>query len=421
MSTESVELPDVMTEEMMSDPYGGAAVMREQAPVLRGRLMGAVSVWYVTRYEEALTVLGDSRFVSDFASVTGDQGDDARTQMAEKLGIPAEDYPYLANGMLGQDAPVHSRLRKLVTRAFTVKRMTDLRPRLEVVAESLIDAFDGGSGRQVDLIAEYAYPFSLTVICELMGVPESDHASWHAWSTGLGSLEPGGMPAALHDMITGVREIIERRRDSPADDVLTTLIRTHDEDGDRLSTDELISFVITLMTAGHEPSTHALGNSIAELLTRPEQLARLKQQPELWRTAVEELVRRCGPTQLSVPRYAAVDVELGGVQIKAGDVVQPMLTSANYDPRQFTRPDDFDVEREMTGQGHGHLGFGHGPHYCLGAYLAKLQLTVALPALFSRFPELSLAVTPAELPWQKVPALRRLTALPVVLTPPSDQ
>ncbi|MDH6521858.1 cytochrome P450 [Streptomyces sp. SAI-135] len=420
MSTESLDLPDVMTEAMMADPYGGAALLREQAPVIRGRLMGAVSVWYVTRYEEALTVLSDSRFVSDFASVTGDQGDDARTQMAEKLGIPAEDYPYLANGMLGRDAPVHSRLRKLVTRAFTVKRMTDLRPELETVAESLIDAFDG-SERQVDLITEYAYPFSLTVICELMGVPKSDHAAWHGWSTGLGSLEPGVMPAALHDMIAGVREIIERRRNSPADDVLTTLIRTHDEDGDRLSTDELISFVITLMTAGHEPSTHALGNSIAELLVHPGQLARLKKQPELWRTAVEELVRRCGPTQLSVPRYAAVDVELGGVQIKAGDVVQPMLTSANYDPRQFIDPDRFDVAREMTAPGHGHLGFGHGPHYCLGAYLAKLQLSVALPALFNRFPELSLAVAPAELPWQRVPALRRLNALPVVLTPPSEQ
>lgn len=414
MSTESPELPDVLSDPMMADPYRGSGLLREQAPVVRGRLMGVVSVWYVTRYEEVLTVLSDRRFVSNIASVTGDQGDDARTQMAEKLGVPVEDYPYLANGILGQDAPAHSRLRKLVTRAFTVRRVNDLRPRLETVAESLIGRF-ADSGREVDLIPEYAYPFSLTVICELMGIPESDHAAWHKWSSGLGSLEPGVMPTALHDMIAGVREIIERRRDSPADDLLTTLIRNHDEDGDRLSVEELITFVITLMTAGHEPSTHALGNSIAELLVHPDQLARLKQDPELWRTAVDELVRRCGPTQVSVPRYAAVDVELGGVQIKAGDVVQPMLTSANYDPRQFTEPERFDVARSMTGPGHGHVGFGHGPHYCLGAYLAKLQLGVALPALFDRFPELSLAVASENLPWQKVPGLRRLTALPVEL------
>ncbi|MFJ1561531.1 cytochrome P450 family protein [Streptomyces mirabilis] len=416
MSTESPELPDVLSDAMMADPYHGSGLLREQAPVVRGRLMGAVSVWYVTRYEEVLTVLSDRRFVSNIASVTGDQTDDARTQMAEKLGVPVEDYPYLANGILGQDAPAHSRLRKLVTRAFTVRRVNDLRPRLETVAEALLDRFDS-SGRHADLIPEYAYPFSLTVICELMGIPESDHAAWHTWSSGLGSLEPGAMPAALHDMIAGVREIIERRRESPADDLLTTLIRNHDEDGDRLSVEELITFVITLMTAGHEPSTHALGNSIAELLTHPDQLALLKQDPELWRTAVDELVRRCGPTQVSVPRYAAVDVELGGVPIRAGDVVQPMLTAANYDPRQFTEPERLDVTRSMTGPGHGHVGFGHGPHYCLGAYLAKLQLGVALPALFGRFPELSLAVAPENLPWQKVPGLRRLTALPVELLP----
>ncbi|MBT2418903.1 cytochrome P450 [Streptomyces sp. ISL-22] len=415
MSTEAPDLPDVMSEAMMTDPYRGAELLREQAPVVRGRLMGAVPVWYVTRYEEVMTVLGDRRFVSNIASVSGSQGDDARTQMAERLGVPAEDYPYLANGMLGQDAPDHSRLRKLVMRVFTVRRITELRPRLEAITASLIDAFDD-SGR-VDLIAAFAYPLPLTVICELMGIPESDHADWHAWSSGLASLEPGVMPRALHDMVTGVRELVERRRDSPADDLLTTLIRTHDEDGDRLSVDELITFVITLMTAGHEPSAHALGNSIAELLTHPDQLARLKQDPELWQTAVDELVRRCGPTQVSVPRYAAVDVELGGVLIRAGDVVQPMLTAANYDPRRYADPDRFDVGRRMKAPGHGHLGFGHGPHYCLGAYLAKLQLGTALPALFGRFPGLALAVDPADLPWQKLPGLRRLAELPVVLAP----
>lgn len=415
MATEALDPPDVMSDAMMTDPYHGAGLLREQSPVVRGRLMGAVPVWYVTRYEEVMTVLGDRSFVSNIASVSGSQGEDARTQMAERLGVPPEDYPYLANGMLGQDAPDHSRLRKLVMRGFTVRRITELRPRLEAITASLIDAFNGSG--QVDLIAGFAYPLPLTVICELMGIPESDHADWHAWSSGLASLEPGVMPRALHDMVTGVRELVERRRDSPADDLLTTLIRTHDEDGDRLSVDELITFVITLMTAGHEPSAHALGNSIAELLTHPDQLARLRQEPELWQTAVDELVRRCGPTQVSVPRYAAVDVELGGVLIRAGDVVQPMLAAANYDPRRYADPDRFDAGRRMKAPGHGHLGFGHGPHYCLGAYLAKLQLGIALPALFDRFPRLALAVNPAELPWQKLPGLRRLAELPVVLDP----
>ncbi|MGW3334678.1 cytochrome P450 family protein [Streptomyces rubiginosohelvolus] len=415
MSTDALDLPDVMSDTMMKDPYRGAERLRESSPVVRGMLMGAVPVWYVTRYEEAMTVLGDSRFVSNLASVQGSQGEDARVRMAERLGVPAEDYPYLANGMLGQDAPDHTRLRKLVMRVFTVRRITDLRPRLEQIAASLVDGF-ADEGR-ADLIARYAYPLPLTVICELMGVPESDHGLWHGWSTGLASLQPGVMPRALSDMVSGVRDLVERRRDSPAQDVLTTLITTHDEDGDRLSVDELITFVITLMTAGHEPSAHALGNSIAELLTHPDQLERLRREPELWKTAVDELVRRCGPTQVSVPRYAAVDVELGGVRISAGDVVQPMLTSANYDPRRYTEPDRLDVGRRMKAPGHGHLGFGHGPHYCLGAYLAKQQLGAALPVLFDRFPRMALAVDPMELPWQRLPGLRRLAELPVVLDP----
>jgi len=416
MPVESPDLPDVVSAEMMAAPHRAFGVLREQAPVVRGLLMGAVPVWYVTRYEEVMTVLADSRFVSNVASVSGTPSLDARTEMAKKLGVPAEDYPYLANGMLGQDAPDHARLRKLVTRGFTVRRITDLRPRLEAITTRLIDAFDGAV-EPVDLIARFAYPLPLTVICELMGIPEADHGDWHAWSSGLASLEPGVLARALHDMVAGVRELIGRRRNSPADDLLTTLIRTHDEDGDRLSVDELITFVITLMTAGHEPSAHAIGNGIAELLTHPDQLARLRADPDLWQTAVDELVRRCGPTLVSVPRYAAVDVELGGVRIRAGDVVQPMLAAANYDPRRYTEPGRLDVGRRMRTPGHGHVGFGHGPHYCLGAYLAKLQLGVALPALFDRFPELRLAVAPAQLPWQALPGLRRLAELPVRLRP----
>lgn len=416
-TTGEAPLPDVLSQTMMTDPYGGAGRLREEAPVIRGMLMGIVPVWYVTRYEEVMTVLGDSRFVSNLASVSGPPSTDARVQMAERLGVAQDEYPYLANGILGQDPPDHGRLRKLVTRGFSVRRVTAMESRVREIADALTDTFDDAPDAAVDLIAGFAYPLPLTVICELMGVPATDQAAWHRWSSGLASMEPGVMPRALHDMIIGVRELVHERRDSPADDLLTILIRTSDEDGDRLTDDELITFVITMMTAGHEPSAHAIGNSICEVLTHPDQRARLTADPQLWYTAVDELVRRCGPTMVSVPRYARVDLELGGVQITAGDVVQPMLASANYDPRRYTDPDSFDVGRHMPAPGHGHVGFGHGPHYCLGASLAKLQLRVALPALFDRFPRLRLDCAPQELTWQQMPGMRRLATLPVVLNP----
>jgi cytochrome P450 len=385
--------------------------------VVRGQLLATLPAWYVTRYEEVMTVLGDRRFVSNIASVPGFAGIDARKEMAEKMGIPPEEFPYLANSMLGQDPPDHGRLRKLVTRGFTVRRVTEMRPRIEAIAERLIDAFDL-TAPQVDVHQAYAYPLPLTVICGMLGIPESDHADWHSWCSGM-TMEPGRMAESLHGMIEGVRDLVARRRVSPADDLITALINAEEEDSDRLSTDELITFVLTMMTAGHEPSAGMLGNSIVELLTHPDQRALLEQHPELWKTGVDELIRRCGPTLASVPRYAAVDVELGGELIKAGDLVQPLLMAANYDRRQYTDPDRFDVTRRMTSAGHGHLGFGHGIHYCLGASLAKLQLDVALPVLLRRFPHVALAVEPADVPWLMVPGLRRLAALPVVLGPPA--
>jgi hypothetical protein len=267
----------------------------------------------------------------------------------------------------------------------------------------------------VDLTDRFCYPLPITVICELVGIPEADRPDWREWGRSLVSMDPRRMGPALHEMVENVKALIDTRRSAPSDDLVSALIRAHDEDGDRLSDEELVTFVVTLVMAGHETTAHLIGNSIAALLAHPDQLAPLREHPELWPTAVHELVRWCGTALLTGLRYAAQDVRLGDVLIKAGESVSPVLVAANYDPRQYTDPDRLDVTRQPTGRGEGHVGFGHGAHYCLGAALARQEAEVALHALFDRFPRLALAVPESELVWQPVPGSRRLERLPVTL------
>src|SRR5690606_987041 len=200
------------------------------------------------------------------------------------------------------------------------------------------------------------------------------------------TIAAGAMNAPLKKMIELSRDLIERLRAQPGEDLLSALIRTHDEDGDRLSDIELVTMIITLVIAGHETTAHLIGNATLALLTHPDQLELLRSDPALWPGAVHELMRFCGPVHIARMRYAAEDVELGGVTIRRGDVVQPVIVSANHDPREYGDADRLDVTRRPAGRGEGHVGFGHGFHYCLGAALARQEGEVALRALFERYP-----------------------------------
>jgi cytochrome P450 len=430
--------PDIMSPELVADPYRGYGRLREQAPVVRGVLMGDAPVWFVTRAEEVRTVLSDPRFVNNPASVPGAPVQDVRELYIEKYGLPREYTQYMVDSILAMDPPDHARLRKLVSRAFTVRRVHELRPRVEAITKVLLDGLAGSVDARsagaplgvdarsadaslgvgaVDLIERFAYPLPITVICELVGIPESDRPSWRQWGRDLTSMSPSLMPTAVREMVEGVRALVDARRAEPEshDDLLDGLIRINDEHDGRLSDTELITFVLTLVIAGHETTAHLIGNAVVALLTHPDQLALLREHPEHWPTAVHELMRWCGPVHATKPRYAATDLELAGVHIRAGEVVQPVLVSANYDPRRYPDPDRLDVTRQPDGHGEGHLGFGHGPHYCLGAALARQEAEVALRSLFTRFPDLALAVDPDRLSWQPIPGARRLDALPVLL------
>jgi cytochrome P450 len=414
--TTSTGEPDVIDEQLMHDPYRGWGRLREQAALVHGTYMGQGPAWYATRFTEARAVLDDPRFVNNPASVPGASVPNAAERLMAGYGIGEREAHYLLDSLLNTDPPDHARLRKLVSRAFTVRRVGELRPRVEQITEGLLDELATAGPEPVDLVDRFCYPLPITVICELVGIPEAERASWRQWGRDLTSMDPARMPDAVRAMIDDVRALIESRRAEPAEDLISALVRVRDTDGDRLSDSELVTFVLTLVMAGHETTAHLLGNSVVALLTHPDQLRSLRERPGLWPDAVSELVRWCGIALIASPRYASTELELGGQRLARGEMVVPVLVGANFDPRRYDDPDRFDVTRTGTGHGEPHTGFGHGAHYCLGAALARQETEVALRALFERFPGIALAAPDAEPAWQPVPGARRLSELPVLLT-----
>jgi cytochrome P450 len=409
MTPSTASEPNLMDPELIADPYGGYGRLREEAPVLRGKTMDGSPAWYVTRQEDVRIALGDHRFVTDPTAVPGVALNDPRKSVLEQIGVPREYVHYLTDTILDADGIDHTRLRKLVSRTFTVKRVSALRPRVEAIAAQLLD----GLADPVDLLEAFAYPLPITVICELVGVPEEDRPAWRQWSSALVRLDAEEIPTAIRDMVAHCHDLIRRRRAEPADDLLSGLVHAQDEEGDKLTDAEIVTMVFTLVLAGHETTAHLISNGTLALLTHPDQLELLRRDPALWPGAVHELMRWCGPVHITRIRYAAEDVEIGGVLIPKGDVVQSVLVSANFDPREYTDPERLDVTRRPAGRGDGHVGFGFGAHYCLGAALARQEGEVALRALFDRYPGLRLAVDEPE--WVQMPGSRRLTALPVRL------
>jgi cytochrome P450 len=402
--------PNMLDPALIADPYGGYGALREEAPVVQGvGPDGSTPLWYVTRQDEVRAVLGDPRFVNDPASVrAGVQVEDSRRRMMARFGLTEELAGYMTGTILDHDGADHTRLRKLVSRAFTVRRVGELRPRVEAIAADLL----GRLPDRFDLMPTYAYPLPITVICELVGVPEADRAAWRDWSAALFSFRPDEFPDAIRGMTDSVKALIAARRREPTDDLITGLIQAQEADGDRLTETELVSMVFVLVLAGHETTANLIGNGTRALLTHPDQLQLLRDDPGLWPVAVHELMRWAGPILGTRVRFAKEDVELGGQLITAGQGVEAVLVSANRDPRVYTDPDRLDVTRRpVAGHGEGHVGFGFGAHYCLGAALARQEGEIALRALVERFPDL--ALDSAEPDWEAVPNMRRLATLPL--------
>jgi hypothetical protein len=406
---------NLLDPELMADLRGGFRRLRDGAPVRRGVAMDGMPVWYVLGAPEVRAVLGDPRFVTRIMAEPGTE-DPLRRNIAS-VGIPDEMAVYVTGWLINFNGEEHTRLRKLLSRAFTSRRIALMRPRIEEISNDLVDNVEAAGPSPVDLIETFAYPLPVTVICELVGIPRADRAAWREWGDALISMSPERTPAALKNMVDHLKGIVRERRDTPADDLITSLLQVQADDQSRLSDDELVTLVLNIVFAGHETTAHLVGNAVAALLTHPDQLDLLRREPEGWPTAIHELMRLWTPFPISPLRFATETVQLGGVTIQAGEAVTPILSSANTDPREFPDPELFDVTRRAGERSDGHLGFGHGIHRCIGAPLAQMEAETALPALFQRFPELTLAQEPQ---WIPHPLMIRQAQLLVSLKPPAE-
>jgi cytochrome P450 len=365
-----------------------------------------LKVWAVTRYADAREALASQDLHKDMRPV---QDLVARHNTAGTSGSAfGQD---LAAHMLNSDPPDHTRLRRLVAATFTMRRVEQLRPRVEEITEDLLAGLAGRD--EADLVDDFAFPLPVTVISELLGVPYADRDDFRAWTAALLSTDgTEKIVEAGRAMAAYLRQLIAAKRATPVDDMLSALVHTRDEtDGDRLTETELVSMAFLLLVAGHETTVNLIANGALALLNHPDQLAALRADPTLLPGAVEEFLRYDSPITNATLRYTVAPVEIGGVTIPAEEFVMIALASANRDDDRFAGADRLDVTRPAGG----HLAFGHGIHFCLGAPLARLEGQLAIGRLLDRFPDLALAADPDDLRWRNSTLLRGLESLPVRL------
>ncbi|MDF2760161.1 MAG: cytochrome [Thermomicrobiales bacterium] len=400
------------------------AAMREKGPVASVTLPTGESIWFVTRYAEALALLkDDERFANDPSSALTEEEYIQLFQQAtehltpEQQEMAAQTDEILRRNLLAVDPPDHSRLRRLVAIPFTPKYIEGLRPRVQAIADTLLDAVqaqtDETGRREMELISDFAYPLPLTVISEMLGIPLADRDKFREWSQAAVSFTPAdranpAVTAKLIEFIAYLRRLVAEKHANPGDDLLSGLVLAEAE-GDKLSENELLSMIFLLIVAGHETTVNLIGSGMLALFDHPEQRARLQEDPDLLKAAIEEMLRYYGPVEMSLTRWVRQDTELGGQRLRRGEQIMALLASANHDGEQFPNPELFDIAREPNR----HAAFGTGIHSCLGATLARLEGHVAFVTLLSRMPDLALAIPRAEVRWRDATFLRGLVQLPV--------
>ncbi|MFH8490495.1 cytochrome P450 [Streptomyces longisporoflavus] len=405
-------VPELFSWEFATDPYPAYAWLREHAPVRRTRLPSGVEAWLVTRYGDAKQALADPRLSKNPAH----HGQPAHAK--SKTGIPGERSANLMTHLLNIDPPDHTRLRRLVSKAFTPRRVAEFAPRVQELTDRLIDQF--AEKGQADLIHDFAFPLPIYAICDLLGVPREDQDDFRDWAGMMirhGGGPRGGVARSVKKMRGYLAELIHRKRLEPGDDLISGLIRASDH-GEHLTENEAAAMAFILLFAGFETTVNLIGNGTYALLTHPDQRERLQDSLRdgdtgLLETGLEELLRFDGPVELATWRYATEPLTVGGEDIATGDPVLVVLAAADRDPERFRYPDTLDLSRRDNQ----HLGYGHGIHYCLGAPLARLEGQTALATLLRRLPDLRLAAEPGDLRWRGGLIMRGLRTLPVEFAP----
>lgn len=395
-----------------ADPYPTYAEMRQRCPVHRAvepdwtNPASLTPIWYITRHDDARAVLLDTEtFVKDMRL--------AFTE-AEMAALPPIHgiWEVASETMINREGEDHARLRGLVNKVFTPRMVETLRDRVQAIADSLIDAVS--SDGAMELVSQYAFLLPITVIAEMLGVPSEDHPSFRRWSQALvappqSEEELAEAMVSANAFMTYLTKLFAARREDPRDDLITGLLQA-EERGDRLSERELLGMVMLLLIAGHETTVGLIANGIHALLRHPDQLALLRDDPSLIESAVEEILRHDSSVITTTARWAARDVELRGQKIQRGDRVVVALAAAHHDPEVFEEPTRFDIRRDRKRT----MGFGIGPHVCLGAAVARLEARVAIGTLIRRLPGLRLDDSAGEPPWQARLAIRSVAKLPVV-------
>jgi cytochrome P450 len=403
MSQQPVLLP-YADPAFVADPFPLYRQLRDDGPVRRAVIAGGLEAWLVTRYEDGLAALSDPRLSSDLR-------DASDPRLVELL--PTTDRESALRNMLRSGPPDHTRLRGLVSGAFTARRVAGLRPRVQEIADRLLDVI-GPDGR-ADLVESFALPLPVTVIGELLGVPVADRDDFRRWTDdmilrGAERPDPARTDRAWQRMRGYLTGLLAQKRARPGDDLLSALTAARDEEG-RLDEDELIAMAFLLLVAGYITTVNLIGSGIAALLAHPDQLRALRDDPALLPGAIEEFLRYDGPVNPGIARFAREDVTIAGVTVPRGATVLIASAIADRDPERFPDPDRLDISR----RDHAHLAFGHGIHYCLGAPLARLEGQIAIGTALRRLPGLALAVPPEELRWRPG-GLRGPEHLPVTFT-----
>lgn len=401
---------DLRDQSLRADPYPTYARLREEEPVAQVTLPDGRAAWLLTRYDDVMEVLHDHERFSNRHLVS------QRKELPELSPRATEAMSLFAEIMSSNDPPEHTRLRTRVASALTPPLIARQRSTIQARADELLDAVEERAhrtgDRRMDLIADYAFLLPVTVIMTLLGIPIADRDDIRRWSKTLVTFDysPEGAEKLADDaasFIAYVRQLLEDKRRAPRDDLLTAVL--NESRGEELTEPQYLAMIFQLIFAGHETTTHLIGNGILALLDHPDQIAKLQADPGLVKPAVDEFLRFDGPVELR-PRRAAVDTEIRGVTIRKDDAVVLSLAAANRDPDQFENPDDLDVARFDNR----HISFGRGIHTCFGAPLARLEAQIAIATLLQRLPDLRLAVPRDELTWRPSGLhLRGLESLPV--------
>ncbi|MGG0120046.1 cytochrome P450 family protein [Bacillus paranthracis] len=370
---------------------------------------GMGGAWVVFHYDDVVAILKDSRFIKDLRKFTPPH---YKQNPIEENTAVSKLFEWLMNmpNMLTVDPPDHTRLRRLVSKSFTPRMIEDLRPRIQQIADELLDVVQ--EQRKMEIIADFAYPLPIIVISEMLGIPATDRNQFRAWTQELmkASVDPGqgtAVTATLEKFINYIEVLFNEKQLNPSDDLISALVQAKEQE-DKLSKNELLSTIWLLIIAGHETTVNLISNGVLALLQHPEQMNLLRQDPSLLASAVDELLRYAGPIMFS-SRFASEDVTIHGNRIRKDELVLLSLTAANIDPNIFPYPEELNISREENN----HLAFGAGIHQCLGAPLARLEGQIALDTLLKRLPNLRLAIEADQLIYNHS-KIRSLASLPVI-------